>query len=227
MNFWVLFRFAGGSDKVAKKDTIDAKRNILPVSITNKTNAGCIVLADIAVNLHFAPTPSQRPPLATLFLEVRPSNICHLSGTFLRLPRFPQVVFNVGIGISSPKNAAADCDNSVVAIDEPCAAETWLKSATLVFGYHFDMAKKRILTQDEIDRYMNNSGELSKLSEDGLEYSDNDVDFYLTVCHLMKIRMVTVKIVLCGSQNTIHNIKEKSNEDNKLDREIFQSENLF
>ncbi|GFU58966.1 integrase catalytic domain-containing protein [Trichonephila clavipes] len=49
-------------------------------------------------------------------------------------------------------------------------------SATLVFGYHFDMAKKRILTQDEIDRCMNNSDELS---EDGLEYSDDDVDFYL------------------------------------------------
>ncbi|GFS43996.1 hypothetical protein TNIN_228111 [Trichonephila inaurata madagascariensis] len=56
--------------------------------------------------------------------------------------------------------------------------ENWpkfsLKSATLVFGYHFDMSKKRILTQDEIDRYMNNSNELS---EDGLEYSDDDVDF--------------------------------------------------
>ncbi|GFS30414.1 hypothetical protein TNIN_312591 [Trichonephila inaurata madagascariensis] len=36
------------------------------------------------------------------------------------------------------------------------------------------MAKKRILTQDEIDRYMNN---LDELSEDGLEYSDDDVDF--------------------------------------------------
>ncbi|GFY73661.1 hypothetical protein TNIN_45951 [Trichonephila inaurata madagascariensis] len=44
------------------------------------------------------------------------------------------------------------------------------------------MAKKRILTQDEIDRYMNN---LDELSEDGLEYSDNDVDFYLIVCLLM------------------------------------------
>ncbi|GFW45933.1 hypothetical protein TNCV_4496521 [Trichonephila clavipes] len=46
-------------------------------------------------------------------------------------------------------------------------------SATLVFGYHFDIAKKRILTQNEIDRYMNNSDDLR---EDGLEYSD-DVDF--------------------------------------------------
>ncbi|GFX33430.1 hypothetical protein TNCV_4122641 [Trichonephila clavipes] len=45
--------------------------------------------------------------------------------------------------------------------------EAW--SATSVFGYHFDMAKKRILTQDGIDRYMNNSDELSELSENGLE----------------------------------------------------------
>ncbi|GFY53797.1 hypothetical protein TNIN_242401 [Trichonephila inaurata madagascariensis] len=59
-----------------------------------------------------------------------------------------------------------------------------VRSATLVFDYHFDMAKKRILTQDEIDRYMNNSDELS---EDGLEFSDDDVDFYLIECHLMKI----------------------------------------
>ncbi|GFX87749.1 hypothetical protein TNCV_2190261 [Trichonephila clavipes] len=47
-------------------------------------------------------------------------------------------------------------------------------SATLVFVYHFDMAKKRILTHNKIDRQMNNSDELS---EDGLEYSDDDVDF--------------------------------------------------
>ncbi|GFY51224.1 hypothetical protein TNIN_51061 [Trichonephila inaurata madagascariensis] len=63
-------------------------------------------------------------------------------------------------------------------------------SATLVFGYHFDMAKRRILTQDEIDRYMD------ELSEDGLEYSDDNVDFYLIVCHQMKIGIATVKIVL-------------------------------
>ncbi|PRD30252.1 UNVERIFIED_CONTAM: hypothetical protein NCL1_26981 [Trichonephila clavipes] len=49
---------------------------------------------------------------------------------------------------------------------------------TLIFGYHFDMDKKRI-TQDEMDRYMNNSDELNELREDGLEYSDDDVDFYL------------------------------------------------
>ncbi|GFY78276.1 uncharacterized protein TNIN_246631 [Trichonephila inaurata madagascariensis] len=64
-----------------------------------------------------------------------------------------------------------------------------MTSATLVFGYHFDIAKKRILTQDEIARYMNNSDELS---EDGLEYDD----FYLIVCDLMKIRIAIVKIVL-------------------------------
>jgi len=52
------------------------------------------------------------------------------------------------------------------------------KSATLFFGYHFDMAKKRILTQDEIDRYINNLDVLSELSEDGLEHSHDDVDFF-------------------------------------------------
>ncbi|XP_035211167.1 piggyBac transposable element-derived protein 3-like [Stegodyphus dumicola] len=51
------------------------------------------------------------------------------------------------------------------------------KFATLVFGYHFDMAKTRILTQAEIARYMNNLDELSDLSENGLEYSDDNVDF--------------------------------------------------
>ncbi|GFT68284.1 hypothetical protein TNCV_659041 [Trichonephila clavipes] len=39
------------------------------------------------------------------------------------------------------------------------------------------MAKKRILTQDEIDIYMNNLDELSEINENGLEYSDDDVDF--------------------------------------------------
>ncbi|GFW70279.1 hypothetical protein TNCV_5131051 [Trichonephila clavipes] len=64
-------------------------------------------------------------------------------------------------------------------------------SATLVFDYHSDMTKKRILTKDKIDRYVNN---LDELSEDGLEYSD--VDFYLIMSHLMMIRIATVKIVL-------------------------------
>ncbi|GFY55309.1 sodium- and chloride-dependent glycine transporter 1 [Trichonephila inaurata madagascariensis] len=44
------------------------------------------------------------------------------------------------------------------------------KSATLVFGYHFDMAKKRILNHNEIDGQRNNSDELSE----DLEYSDVD-----------------------------------------------------
>ncbi|GFY65621.1 uncharacterized protein TNIN_278571 [Trichonephila inaurata madagascariensis] len=81
------------------------------------------------------------------------------------------------------------------------------------------MAKKRILTQEEIDRYMNNLDESSELSEDGLEYSDDDVDFYLILCHQMKIRIATVKIYSIGSQNTIQNIR-KSDDDNKLDRNI-------
>ncbi|GFW93069.1 putative DD41D transposase [Trichonephila clavipes] len=47
------------------------------------------------------------------------------------------------------------------------------------------MAKKRILTQEEIDRYMNNSDGLSELSEDGHEYSDDDDDFYLIACQVI------------------------------------------
>ncbi|GFV85981.1 hypothetical protein TNCV_203611 [Trichonephila clavipes] len=93
--------------------------------------------------------------------------------------------------------ASHDLDHSttasyIAAEDPPCRRgfctlhQSWLKrprvdvvwkSATLVSGYHFDMAKKRILTHDEINRHMNNSDELSELSEDGLEYSDDDVDF--------------------------------------------------
>ncbi|GFU37275.1 integrase catalytic domain-containing protein [Trichonephila clavipes] len=57
------------------------------------------------------------------------------------------------------------------------------RSAKLVFGYHFDMAQKRILTQDEIDICMNNSDELS---EDGLQYFDDAADFHLIVCHLRR-----------------------------------------
>ncbi|GFY60742.1 hypothetical protein TNIN_330671 [Trichonephila inaurata madagascariensis] len=51
------------------------------------------------------------------------------------------------------------------------------------------MAKKRILIQDEIDRYMNNLDELSELSEDGFQYSDEDVDFYLIVCFAYKLEI--------------------------------------
>ncbi|GFY61514.1 hypothetical protein TNIN_194611 [Trichonephila inaurata madagascariensis] len=43
-----------------------------------------------------------------------------------------------------------------------CVRGHFKRSATSVFGYDFDMAKKRILTQDETDRYMNNLDELSE-----------------------------------------------------------------
>ncbi|GFU37135.1 transposase [Nephila pilipes] len=87
------------------------------------------------------------------------------------------------------------------------------------------MDKNCILTQDEIDRYMNNFDELIELSEDGLEYSDDDVDFYLIVCHLMKILMSVSSNEdsdcenSVGSQNIIQIIR-KSDDDNKLDRNI-------
>ncbi|GFX72838.1 uncharacterized protein TNCV_2864451 [Trichonephila clavipes] len=68
------------------------------------------------------------------------------------------------------------------------------RQATVRYLYH--SATAAALTQDEIDRYIHNSDELSELSENGLEYSDDCVDFYLIVGHLMKIRIVTVKIVL-------------------------------
>ncbi|GFT52932.1 hypothetical protein NPIL_666051 [Nephila pilipes] len=80
------------------------------------------------------------------------------------------------------------------------------------------MAKKRILTQDEIDRYMNNLDELSELSEDGLEYSDDDVDF-LPDCVSSNEDSDSDCENSVGSQNTIQNIK-KSDDDNKLDRNI-------
>ncbi|GFT95765.1 hypothetical protein NPIL_410011 [Nephila pilipes] len=83
------------------------------------------------------------------------------------------------------------------------------------------MAKKRILTQDKIDRYMNN---LDELSEDGLEYTDNDVDL-LPDCVSSNEDSDSDCENSVGSQNIIQNIK-KSDNDNKLDR-IFQSENLF
>ncbi|GFY18589.1 hypothetical protein TNCV_2398141 [Trichonephila clavipes] len=81
------------------------------------------------------------------------------------------------------------------------------RSATLVFGYHFDMAKKRILTQNEIDRYMNNLDELSELSENGLEYSDDDTDF-LPDCVSSIEDLDSGSEISVGSQNTIQNIKK-------------------
>ncbi|GFY41992.1 hypothetical protein TNIN_254381 [Trichonephila inaurata madagascariensis] len=79
------------------------------------------------------------------------------------------------------------------------------ESAILVFGYHFDIVKKRILSQDEIDRYMNNLDELSELSEDGLEYSD-DVDF-LPDCVSSNEDSDSDCQNSIGSQNTIFTIK--------------------
>ncbi|GFT64828.1 hypothetical protein TNCV_2256651 [Trichonephila clavipes] len=73
------------------------------------------------------------------------------------------------------------------------------------------MAKKRILTQDE----MNNSDELS---EDGHEYFDDDVDFCLIVVSSNENSDSDCENSI-GSQNTIQNIK-KSDDDNKLDRNI-------
>ncbi|GFY46221.1 hypothetical protein TNIN_86181 [Trichonephila inaurata madagascariensis] len=81
------------------------------------------------------------------------------------------------------------------------------------------MTKKRIQTQDEIDRYMNN---LDELSED--EYSDDDVDFLPDCVSSIEDSDSWFSV---GSQNTIQNIKKSDDDDNKLDRNISQSENLF
>ncbi|GFV76718.1 hypothetical protein TNCV_4729381 [Trichonephila clavipes] len=96
-------------------------------------------------------------------------------------------------------------------------------SATLVFGYSFDMGRKRILTQDEIDRYMNN---LDELSEDGVEYSDDDVDF-LPDCVPCIEDSDSDREISVGSQNTIQNIRKSDNDDNKLDRNISVREPFF
>ncbi|GFV48297.1 hypothetical protein TNCV_666991 [Trichonephila clavipes] len=47
--------------------------------------------------------------------------------TLLRHPRFPKVVCRVEIQLSFSKSDAADCEDSIVTIDEPCAAVTWPK----------------------------------------------------------------------------------------------------
>ncbi|GFS95165.1 hypothetical protein TNCV_2705111 [Trichonephila clavipes] len=88
------------------------------------------------------------------------------------------------------------------------------------------MAKKRKLTQDEIDRYMNNLDKSNELSEDGLEYSDDDVDF-LPDCVSSIEDSDSDSEISVGSQNTIQNIKKSDGDDNKLDRNISVSENLF
>ncbi|GFY68727.1 hypothetical protein TNIN_53241 [Trichonephila inaurata madagascariensis] len=81
------------------------------------------------------------------------------------------------------------------------------------------MIKKLILTQDEIDRYMNNLDELSELSEDGLEYSDDDVDFLLDCVSSIEDSDSDSEISV-GLQNIIQNIKKSHDDDNKLDRNI-------
>ncbi|GFY60936.1 hypothetical protein TNIN_452311 [Trichonephila inaurata madagascariensis] len=81
------------------------------------------------------------------------------------------------------------------------------------------MAKTRILTQDEIERYMNNLDELSELIEDGIEYSDDDVDF-LPDCVSSIEDSDSDSEISVGSQNSIQNIKKFDNDDNKLDRNI-------
>ncbi|GFY30629.1 hypothetical protein TNCV_3117911 [Trichonephila clavipes] len=63
----------------------------------------------LAVALRFAPTPSLRPLLATLyFVEAKSSALSSLA-TFLRLPRFPKIFFSVRIELRSSKNDAVDC----------------------------------------------------------------------------------------------------------------------
>ncbi|GFS66291.1 DDE_Tnp_1_7 domain-containing protein [Nephila pilipes] len=81
------------------------------------------------------------------------------------------------------------------------------------------MAQKRILTQDEIDRYMNNLYELNELSEDGLEYSDDDDVDFLPDCVSPNEDSDSDCENSVGSQNTIQNIK-KSDDYNKLNRNI-------
>ncbi|GFU70119.1 hypothetical protein TNCV_5057131 [Trichonephila clavipes] len=87
--------------------------------------ASCLLALSAAVR--FAPTPSLRPPLATLFVEAKTSALVSSLETFLRFPRFPQVVFSDGIELISTKSDVADCEDTVMIIDEPCAAVTWLK----------------------------------------------------------------------------------------------------
>ncbi|GFV34282.1 hypothetical protein TNCV_992031 [Trichonephila clavipes] len=82
---------------------------------------------------------------------------------------------------ASQMNITPRKHSKIVALNEHTSIavrhiDTVVGLVILVFGYHFDMAKKRILTHNEIDRQINNSDELSELSEDGLEYSDDDVD---------------------------------------------------
>ncbi|GFX33319.1 hypothetical protein TNCV_811811 [Trichonephila clavipes] len=85
------------------------------------------------------------------------------------------------------------------------------------------MAKKRILAQDEIDRYMKN---LDKLSEDGLEYSDDDVDF-LPDCVSSIEDSDSDSEIRVGSQNAIQNIKKMDNDDNNFKNNETLSRNIL
>ncbi|GFW17236.1 hypothetical protein TNCV_1957071 [Trichonephila clavipes] len=101
---------------------------IIIVSNTNRINAVCILFAGTCCCSVSWPKPSIRPLLTTLFyVEARPEALVSSIGTFLRLPRFLQLVFSVGIGLSNSRNGAADFENSVGTIDELCASVIWLK----------------------------------------------------------------------------------------------------
>ncbi|GFV69619.1 hypothetical protein TNCV_4507341 [Trichonephila clavipes] len=83
-----------------------------------------------AFSLRFAPTPSLRTSVKNSLLR-RTLTLCTSSvsylATFLCLPRFPQIVFSVVIELCSSKYDAADSANSVVTMDQPCAAVIWPK----------------------------------------------------------------------------------------------------
>ncbi|GFY71249.1 hypothetical protein TNIN_441971 [Trichonephila inaurata madagascariensis] len=66
---------------------------------------------------------------------------------------------------------------------------------------------------------MNNLDELSELSEDGLEYSNDDVDFLPDCVSSIEDSDSDTEISV-GSQNTIQNFKKSDDDDNKLDKNI-------
>ncbi|GFW86839.1 hypothetical protein TNCV_2809941 [Trichonephila clavipes] len=87
-----------------------------------------LCLLALAVALRFETTHSVQPHFEPFFfVEAKPFALVSSRATFLRLLRFPQVVFRVEIRLTSSTNAAADCGNSVVIIDETCATIIWPK----------------------------------------------------------------------------------------------------
>ncbi|GFY06594.1 hypothetical protein TNCV_3524501 [Trichonephila clavipes] len=75
------------------------------------------MFAEICCSMRFSLTPSLRPLLETLyFVEARTSAL--VSSLAKRLSRFPQDVLRFGIGLSSSKNDAADCEISVVTTED-------------------------------------------------------------------------------------------------------------